>query len=271
MVDNVPKDTSRFKLIISDFDGTLAGLDHTVSLAVTEAVKKWMDHGKLFTIATGRQFCMIEEECKKLGLTSPVIVSGGAEIVDPVTGEYLSQELIEEDIVSETVQFLQANKLDYLVSIDNFMYSTFHYPFLFPKVIERPYEEFSLQPVPKIVVRADDKSIEQATQLMEDFETSHSSLNTHKTHNHSGYGWDITSVKASKLHGVGKLMEILGVKRDEIVGIGDSYNDFPLLAAAGFKVAMENGHQDVKAVADVVVPSHTEDGVAYLIDRLLED
>jgi hydroxymethylpyrimidine pyrophosphatase-like HAD family hydrolase len=66
-------------------------------------------------------------------------------------------------------------------------------------------------------------------------------------------------------------MELLNVKREEIVGVGDSYNDFPLLEAAGLKIAMENGHSEIKEIADFVVPSHENDGVAYLIDRLLEN
>ena len=271
MVDNFPKDFSHFKLIVSDFDGTLAGVDHVVTPVVAKAVKRWIDSGKLFTIATGRQFGMIEEECKKLGLTSPVIVRGGAEIVDPITGKYLNQELIDEDTVSETVQFLSTNKLNFLVSIDNLMFSTFEYPFKFPNVIQKPFDDFLLRSVPKIVVRANSKDVEHVTQLIEDFETSHPSLNIHRTHNHEGYGWDITSVKASKLHAVSKLMELLNVKREEIVGVGDSYNDFPLLEAAGLKIAMENGHSEIKEIADFVVPSHENDGVAYLIDRLLEN
>mgnify|MGYP001156556498 CR=1 FL=1 len=272
MDSGFPKEISKFKLIVSDFDGTLAGADLIVTPIVVDAVKRWMDSGRLFTIATGRQFGMIEEECKKLGLTSPVIVRGGAEIIDPVTGKYLSQDLIEKDIVDETVRFLQDNKFDFLVSIDNFMYSTFNYPFEFANVIQQPYREFTIQSVPKIAVRAMNIDMEQANKLLDKFETSHSNLNIHRTHNHiTGYGWDITSVRASKLHGVSKLIEILDVKREGIVGVGDGYNDFPLLEAANLKVVMQNGHDEVKAIADIIVPSYENDGVAYLIDRLLQE
>jgi len=268
-MQNFPADKSKYKLIISDFDGTLAGVDHIVTSKVIEAVKRWQDSGKLLTIATGRQYSMVEDECKKLGIVTPVIVRGGSEIVDPTTGEYIHQELIDENIVSEILDFLSKNNLRFLVSVDNYIYSTYDYPYKFPKVIEKPYKEFVLQAVPKIVVKAFDGGIARTSELLEKFETEHPQLSVFKTHNHSGYGWDITSVKASKLHGVLELLKTVDLSRDEIIGVGDSYNDFPLLEAAGLKVAMENGHQELKEIADIVIPSYKDDGVAFLIDSLL--
>lgn len=44
---------------------------------------------------------------------------------------------------------------------------------------------------------------------------------------------DIASSGASKLHGIVKVAEILGIKTEEIIGVGDGYNDFSLLMACG--------------------------------------
>ena len=54
-----------------------------------------------------------------------------------------------------------------------------------------------------------------------------------------------------------------------MIGIGDGYNDFPLLMACGLKIAMGNAVEDLKAIADFIVPSVEQDGVAHAINRFI--
>ena len=61
----------------------------------------------------------------------------------------------------------------------------------------------------------------------------------------------------------------LGINTHEIIGVGDGYNDFPLLMACGLKVAMGNAVEDLKAIADYIAPSVEEDGVADVIDKFI--
>jgi hydroxymethylpyrimidine pyrophosphatase-like HAD family hydrolase len=49
----------------------------------------------------------------------------------------------------------------------------------------------------------------------------------------------------------------------------DGYNDKSMLMLAGFGVAMKNGQAAVKAVADYVAPSNEEDGVAYVVEKMM--
>ena len=112
MADNFPKDASSFKLLISDFDGTLAAEEHIVTPKVVEAVRKWIDSGRYFSIATGRQFLMLEDECRKMGLITPVVVRGGAEVVDPTNGQILHSEFIKKDEVSHAKSTMISKKCD---------------------------------------------------------------------------------------------------------------------------------------------------------------
>ena len=50
---------------------------------------------------------------------------------------------------------------------------------------------------------------------------------------------------------------------------GDSGNDYPMLKAAGFAVAMGNAEEKIKAAADFVTKTNEEDGVAYAIRRFV--
>jgi hydroxymethylpyrimidine pyrophosphatase-like HAD family hydrolase len=54
-----------------------------------------------------------------------------------------------------------------------------------------------------------------------------------------------------------------------MIGVGDGYNDFPLLEACGLKVAMGNALEDLKGIADYIAPSVDEDGVANVIEKFI--
>ncbi|MEV6930386.1 HAD family hydrolase [Dactylosporangium sp. NPDC051485] len=60
-----------------------------------------------------------------------------------------------------------------------------------------------------------------------------------------------------------------GIPREEVVAFGDMPNDIPMLRWAGRSFAMEDGHPDVKAAATDVAPPCAEDGVAVVLERLL--
>lgn len=259
-----------YKLLVSDFDGTLASPDHAVSPKVEKAVKKWIASGRHFSIATGRQYLMISDECKKMGIKSPVIVRGGAELVDPLTGRVLNFEYMSKIDVKKILGVLKKNNLKFLIEKDDVLYSSFRFELKFSNIRYKKVSEFEISEAPKILVKAHEDNHRSVQDIMDGIENNLHGINIVRTHGGFGYGWDITSIKATKLHGVVQLMEHLNIKREKIVGIGDGYNDFPLLEAAGLKVAMGNANEELKEIADLVVPSQEEDGVAYLIDKLLE-
>ena len=47
----------------------------------------------------------------------------------------------------------------------------------------------------------------------------------------------------------------LGIKREEVIAIGDSMNDYDMIEYAGFGVAMANGIEAVKDIADYITTS----------------
>ena len=65
----------------------------------------------------------------------------------------------------------------------------------------------------------------------------------------------------SKAIGIEKIMEHLGVSRDETLAIGDSTNDLPMFAMAGHTVCMGNGMEQLKQKAEFVTDSVLEDGI----------
>lgn len=79
----------------------------------------------------------------------------------------------------------------------------------------------------------------------------------------------ITNRIATKKYALETLLRILDIKKNEVIGIGDTDNDLPLFESVGFKIAMANGTEKLKSLADCIAPSVTEDGLASIIDKVL--
>lgn len=73
----------------------------------------------------------------------------------------------------------------------------------------------------------------------------------------------------SKADGLKEACAHLGLLQEEIMAIGDSDNDYDMIAWAGFGVAMGNGNSRVKGAADYVSASNDEDGVARALKECL--
>jgi Cof subfamily protein (haloacid dehalogenase superfamily) len=80
---------------------------------------------------------------------------------------------------------------------------------------------------------------------------------------------EIGPADADKCTGVRWLCDHLGVKAADVIAVGDEWNDLTMLEWAGRGVAMGNADDRVKAVADEVIGSHAEDGVAIFLESLL--
>jgi hydroxymethylpyrimidine pyrophosphatase-like HAD family hydrolase len=85
---------------------------------------------------------------------------------------------------------------------------------------------------------------------------------------------DILPAGCSKGQAILDLAQVRGVKPEEILAIGDNWNDVSMLEAAGSAVLMANAPEDLKEVAAVrgwaVGAHHLEDGVAVAIEAALE-
>ncbi len=266
------QNSKKYKAIISDFDGTLAGSDFQIPLKVKAAIKRWVDSQSIFSIASGRAFPgILQQTCRLLALTNPIITRGGAEIVDPQSGKTLHIEYMPDSDVRELIKlFLEegimfaVEKKDVAYTPDAFLFKGYG-PYIFKDI-----KDLVVADIPKIHVSAI-KDIAKQKIVEEMLSTKSKRLSFIDSSSPAGKGWDITSIKATKHMGVLLLMKMLGLKEEEVIGIGDGYNDYPLLTACGYKIAMENANEALKAIADYIAPSYKEEGVAVVINLLLEN
>lgn len=78
-------------------------------------------------------------------------------------------------------------------------------------------------------------------------------------------------VGVDKASGLAAALDELDLAAAEVLGVGDAENDLVFLAACGVSAAVANALPDLKAAVDIVTPEPEGAGVAWLIDRLLEE
>nr|HPH64060.1 HAD-IIB family hydrolase [Paludibacteraceae bacterium] len=80
---------------------------------------------------------------------------------------------------------------------------------------------------------------------------------------------EIMPQHVDKAFSLSKLLEHLGLTKEEMVACGDGFNDLSMIKYAGLGVAMGNAQPVVKESADYVTLSNDEDGVASVVDEFI--
>ena len=73
-----------------------------------------------------------------------------------------------------------------------------------------------------------------------------------------------------KSQSIDKLIKTIGIKQEEVIAVGDGYNDMGMIQYAGLGVAMANAEEEVKAAANYVTLSNEEDGVAVVVEKFIK-
>ena len=80
---------------------------------------------------------------------------------------------------------------------------------------------------------------------------------------------EILAKNTNKWSAINELIGRLGISKDEVIAIGDNFNDIEMIKNAGLGIAMNNGSPFAKEVAKIVAPSNNEDGVAKVIEKFV--
>ena len=241
------------RALFLDLDGTLinhtGGISARVQQAVAEVSKKmWV------SIATGREPSHVVYYARQLNLTTPQIGDGGAVILDPATGDFLwSASLPAHDARAMITEFARTD-------------TRFHATY--PGGSGRQVSELPHWNITRVSALG---LIEAAADALAARLALSGMVETNKSYLPDEDLWavDITPRGVDKGTAARRVAGMLGVEGHEIAAIGDSYNDIPLLEYCGLAVAMGNAPPAVAAVADHIVPTADEDGVAVAIERLI--
>jgi Cof subfamily protein (haloacid dehalogenase superfamily) len=206
------------------------------------------------------------------GWGEPLICYQGAVVVD-TDGTWLLHEPIEIALAREAIAAVEAEGFGLNVYVDDELYVARVTPeseryASFQRIALHTVGELDswLQhPPTKLVVIGDPVALDGlGAQLRERF---------------SGRLWvtkslpfflELAAEGVSKASGLEFLSRRLGFARERTLAFGDGENDLELVEWGGYGVAVANADERVLALADWVCPSAEEEGVAQVIEALLD-
>lgn len=252
-----------YKAIMLDVDGTLIPYDYDAlpSKRVVDAIKKAKE---LVTVCvvTGRSYRATKRILDSFEInTGYAVVDGGGYVIDLKTHKPIYEKFMNKSDLENIVKVFEEEKVDFFVKdSESFKEYRDHY---------EPYKKGQKLENVTMIFTDELYSLEKTHAIMKRLASPTMTIFRSKHHDPNKYSFNITHVKATKLHGIAEISKILKLNKKEIIGVGDGYNDYPLLMASGLKVAMGNAVHDLKAIADFVAPSVTEDGVAVTIEKYI--
>ena len=262
---------SRFKLVISDVDGTLVTTGKTLRPRSIEAVQKLHDRGIGFSICSSRPPFGLRMMIEPLGLKLPIGgYNAGAIVETDLT--VIEQKVIEPDTAKQAVAIFREFAIDCWVFDGNrwvitnrqgdhvdHEIRTIQTP---PTVVPR-FTDANFGAVGKIVGASDDHDrVARVEKAMQQALTGIASAARSQP-----YYCDVIPPGINKGRIVEVLAERLSLDRNEIAVLGDMDNDLEMFARAGFSIAMGNATDAVKSAASATTGSNDEDGWADAIER----
>ena len=226
----------KIKMIGLDLDGTLLNDKKELTSHTREILTRAIDQGVTVLVATGRPVTGIPEVLRNFPGMRYALTSNGGRILD-----------LQEDKV------LYANMLSYEMGAAILKifgdYDTFKEIYFDGRGFVQADEllkvgEYLRNPAMADYIRTTRKGITSLWEKMEE-------------------------MGVNKGMGLIQLGRLLGIEREEIMACGDGNNDLMMLKEVGFGVAMANGADEVKEVADYITLSNEEDGVAAAIEKFV--
>ncbi|MFA6808120.1 MAG: Cof-type HAD-IIB family hydrolase [Eubacteriales bacterium] len=262
------------KLIATDLDDTLLNSEGNISSGNIEAIHKAVKKGVKVTIATGRMAACSRRYARKLSLDIPIITYHGALVEQALSGEVLYRKVIPIDLVSEIVSELFEMGIHTHIFIKDrvFTQKENSISLQYGKMVGIKVEETDImallekepEGLEKIQVIADEQYLRE---IDEKFRTRYGDrihITSSKPNLHEMLHKEVNKGLALKV-----LAEQMGIKREEVLAVGDSPNDIEMIKYAGIGVAVENAWEEVKKIADYITASNINDGVARAIEKFV--
>jgi len=257
------------RFLACDMDGTLFRSDLKISRRVQDAIAAAQRAGVTVALATGRMPAAAKPFVELLDLTGPQIYYNGA-LVQTTAGEKLYNLPVETPVAQSVVRFSRNEKMHVNAYVGDTIYvERLSAEAEFTRELNRvnpvvvpDLEEFLVQaPTKLVIVRLPTVEDGLIPRLRAEFSgqlTVSSSVPQY---------CEMINPKVDKGQALMAVAERLGIPMTAVGAIGDGDNDLTLLQAAGVAFAMGNATSRVKSVADHVVGSVEEDGVAEAIER----
>lgn len=269
------KYSSDFKLIVSDIDGTLLSSENKLHPLTEEAIRAVIDDKRCgFTLSTGRAFTLTLPMAEYFKLRIPFIYSSGA-IYDPIDNKVISAPPIKPNQIEKVVKIAEKFRVGMITHTKTGM---------FCRVNDKDWETInSLEwmkgervdharrvedvktDVQEEIIRLDIfAEVDWLAAIWQEVNASIPDVHAIKMKR----SIEISHDGVHKGTALTTMSQLLSIPLKNIMAVGDSLNDIPLLQAAGYGVAMGTAPDALKEIADAVVPSSDENGLVIALEMI---
>lgn len=262
---------SNIRLIISDIDGTILTSNHQVDEQLIEVMPELEKANIPFVLASARSPLGMQPIAHKLGLhDNPIACYNGALVLEgdrtiiqhPVDKAEIQDLLnyLSTDYPSVSVNIYSGkdwitNELDKWSQLEGSI--TGESPII--KELQATVSD-SEPPIHKLLLIDEAEVIQDLHQKLLSMDFPHTAFYLSK----DNY-LEVTAKHVSKEHALLEVAKYYDLPLEEVMTIGDNFNDSPMLALAGLGIAMGNAPEGVKETANLVTASNDEHGVAQAI------
>lgn len=264
-----------YKMIVLDLDDTLLCDDHTISPRTKEALMKAQESGVKVVLASGRPTYGMVHIAKELELEkygSFILSFNGAKIINCLTNEELFSKTLSprtvarlNDISREEGVLIHTYVGDEIITEVENKFTDIESDITgLPIRVVSSFTAAVTEPVVKVLMLAEPEMLVHVEKKLQKRLQGELSVMRSKP-----YFLEFTEEGVTKGTSLHLLIQQLGITRDEVIAIGDSYNDLAMIEFAGLGVAMGNAPEDIKEKANHVTDTNMNDGVAKVVEEFI--
>lgn len=272
------------RLFVSDLDGTLLNSKAEISDTTARIINQGIASGMDFTISTARTPTTALKIVEKLNIKLPVMLMNGVLIYDMASGRYLQKAVLDETVVMVLLGLIKLKGLScFLYALEDGQFRAYY-----DSVESTSLNYFRNERIMKYnkkFTEVEDLSLIAGNDIIycvlrepkERLEGLYRELSVVKgvkaefypdVYNDTYYMLEIYSEQASKKEALSYLRTTRHY--DSVICFGDNLNDKALLEASDYFYAVSNAHPEIQNMADSIIPSNDEDGVARFIEQMIK-
>ena len=265
-------------LIVLDLDGTLLTDDKIITPNTAQALAQAQARGHHVMFATGRPYRATEPYYKELGLTTPVVNFNGAFVHQPGNQSWKTiHETLALSVVKEVMEAMQEFPWNNIVAeVMDDVYVHYHdekvlgnFKMGTPKITTGEIQKFLQDDPTSLLIQADEVDVNA---ICEHLGHVHAEVVGHRVWDSPwGHVIEVFRKGLSKAAGLDHVAKSMAIPQNRIIAFGDENNDLEMIEYAGVGVAMANGIDELKSIADIITPfSNNEDGIAQVLNERLQ-
>ncbi len=269
-----------YKLIATDMDGTLLDEEHGITKENVEAiVKVQKEKGVKFVLASGRPSYAMLEYAKELQMDKYegyVLAFNGGELIDMKTNEVIFHEGLDKKDIENVYNISKKLNIPMILYAGNtvygseategVLYEAEQCKMQFQKFDSlSELEEKGINQTTKCMIIGTPEEVLKAEKFMNEIHGNDYFIAISKP-----IFLEIANKNVDKGKTLKKLGEIENIKPEEMIAVGDSANDKPLLKLVGMPVAVENAIPEIKKISKFISTSNVEHGLKTVIEKFFE-